>query len=283
MIQKIKTFFSELHWFKSSQDKPSTLSKWQVSWSLFLAEKVHFYGSLNQTEKTIFHQRVLLFLSTTRIESGHFQVTDEDRLLVASSAIIPVWKFEKWHYFNLEAVFLMPATFNEKFECGKSDSLISGMVGTGVMLGKMVLSKPDLHLGFANNRDKQNVGIHEFVHLIDMADGECDGFPEALKEHAYSIHWFELVEHKIKQINDRNSNIRDYGATSRTEFFAVATEYFFERPGMMQRKHPKLYAMLSEFYKQNVESLTYETEPMKNSVCSCGSGKKYKRCCMPLT
>jgi len=56
------------------------------------------------------------------------------------------------------------------------------MVGNGPLHGKMALSKPHLHLGFKNSRDKHNVGIHEFVHLIDMADGNCDGFPERLSK-----------------------------------------------------------------------------------------------------
>ena len=52
------------------------------------------------------------------------------------------------------------------------------MFGAGSMAGKLVLSKPRLHLGFKNARDKYTVGIYEFVHFIDMADGYCDDFPE---------------------------------------------------------------------------------------------------------
>lgn len=277
MLNRIITFLSNLFGVNQELD----LEKWQANWSAFLGNTVHFYDGLNEADKEIFHHRVLLFLSTTKIESGYFEVTDEDRLLVAASAIIPVWKFEGWHYFNLQGVYLLPATFNERFECGRPDSLISGMVGTGAMAGKMALSKPELYLGFQNSRDKQNVGIHEFVHLIDMADGECDGYPERLKEHAYAIHWFELAEAKITEIHARKSNIRHYGATNRAEFFAVATEYFFERPAMLESKHPKLYRALSEFYQQDVISLSRELKPMKNALCSCGSGKKYKRCCLP--
>ena len=276
MLKRIHSFFSDFLGKKQKVD----LANWEPAWSGFLEEHVHFYTGLDDEEKTVFHKRALLFLSTTNIESGYFDVSDEDRLLVAASAIIPVWKFEGWHYFNLEGVYLLPATFNADFVCGQPDSLFSGMVGSGPMSGKMALSKPELYLGFTNSRDKQNVGIHEFVHLIDMADGECDGFPERLKEHAYSIHWFELVESKISEINQRNSNIRPYGATNRAEFFSVATEYFFERPEMLERKHPKLFSALSEFYQQSVSELSGELMPAKNAPCVCGSGKKFKRCCL---
>lgn len=262
-------------------NEPPEAVQWQQPWSNFLNEKVAFYRVLSDEDKTLFHHRVILFLQTTTVEAGQFEVMDEDRLLVAASAIIPVWGFPKWHYFNLSGVFLLPAAFNEKFECGTPDSTITGMVGTGPMAGKMALSKPALHLGFENSRDKQNVGIHEFVHLVDMADGECDGYPERLKEFAFSIPWFELVEHKTREIYNKKSNIRDYGATNRAEFFAVASEYFFERPKMLQNKHPQLFASLSEFYQQDVMSIAGDIKPRKKAPCPCGSGKRYKHCCMP--
>ncbi|BCE00367.1 hypothetical protein TYM08_P0430 [Marinicellulosiphila megalodicopiae] len=155
------------------------------------------------------------------------------------------------------------------------------MVGTGVMSGKLVLSKPHLHLGFKNNKDKHNVGIHEFVHLVDMADGQCDGFPERLKEFSYSIPWFDLVYTKIMEIDDGKSNIRDYGATNRAEFFAVASEYFFEQPKMLQQKHPELFEALTQIYQQDVSHINSDTVVARNAACPCGSKKKYKRCCLP--
>lgn len=277
MISVIKKLLGK---FFSPKPKASDVV-WQQRWSDILQKKVAFYRVLNDRDKALFHQRVLLFLETTAIEAGQFEITEEDALLVAASAIIPVWGFPNWHYFNLKAVYLLPSSFNAQFECGKPDSNISGMVGTGPFTGKMALSRPHLYEGFENSRDKQNVGIHEFVHLVDMADGDCDGFPERLKEFQFSIPWFDLVEKKIEEIDSNKSNIRDYGATNRAEFLAVASEYFFERPRMLQEKHPKLYAALTEFYKQDVMAIAEDVRVRKNSPCPCGSGKKYKRCCVP--
>lgn len=255
--------------------------QWQANWSAYLNDNVAFYRTLKKEDKSLFEERARLFLETTEVESGQFEVTDEDRLLVAASAVIPVWGFPDWHYFNIQKVFLLPASFNEQFECGQPDSVITGMVGTGPMAGKLALSQPALHLGFSNTKDKQNVGIHEFVHLVDMADGDCDGFPERLKKYAYSIPWFELVECKITGIENNESNIRDYGATNKAEFLAVASEYFFERPKMMKKKHPKLYQALSDFYQQDVMRIAEDIKPKRRGPCPCGSGKKYKNCCLP--
>jgi Mlc titration factor MtfA (ptsG expression regulator) len=264
-----------------SKKFPEKAIQWQPSWGQFLIDTVDFYRSLNRDDQHLFNQRIVLFLGTTTIDASQGEVTDFDRLLVASSAIIPVWSFPEWHYFNLKAVHLLPASFNEKFQCGQSDSQITGMVGTGPMAGKMALSKPALYQGFTNSRDKQNVGIHEFVHLIDMSDGECDGYPERLKACSFSIPWFELVGRKINDIENKKSNIRQYGSTNRSEFFAVASEYFFERPRMLEKKHPKLYSSLSKFYRQDVKSIAKDIKPRKKSLCPCGSKKRYKHCCLP--
>lgn len=260
----------------------AALLVWQQEWSDYLEYHVTFYRALSAEDRQRFQQRVLLFWQTTRIEgSVDLEISDGDRLLVAASAIIPVWGFPAWHYFNLAAVFLLPAAFNAQFQCGQADSVYTGMVGSGPMLGKMALSLPALHQGFDNDRDKQNVGIHEFVHLIDMADGRCDGFPERLKDYAFSIPWLEFVSHKISDIDHHRSNIPDYGATNAAEFFAVASEYFFERPGMLKRKHPELYEALQTLYQQDVLAIEKAIKPYKHSPCPCGSGKIYKHCCMP--
>ena len=84
------------------------------------------------------------------------------------------------------------------------------------------------------------------------------------------------------------SDIDAYGLTNEAEFLAVTTEYFFERPGVMQRKHPELYAMLAQVFHQNPASRAADlarqiTRPGnfgRNSRCPCGSGLKYKKCCL---
>ncbi len=278
------TFFKKIFQSFSGIFSPTKIQydyTWQAAWSDTLQSNVNFYRGLSVEDKLTFEQRCLLFINTTRIEAGAFEVTDKDRLLVAASAVIPVWAFPDWHYFNLQAVFLLPGAFNERFECGQPDSNITGMVGTGPMAGKMALSRPNLHYGFENDRDKRNVGIHEFVHLVDMQDGQCDGLPERLHQFQYTQPWLDFIEHKIAEIEDGKSNIRQYGATNRQEFLAVVSEYFFERPAMLQKKHPKLFAALSRFYQLNVLEIVKDTKVRSKSPCPCGSGKRYKHCCMP--
>ena len=91
----------------------SELPAWQAEWSDYLLAHVDFYRHLSAEQRREFERRCLLFLATTAVEGGvDVDVTDADRLLVAASAVIPVWGFPDWHYFNVRAVFLLPAAFN---------------------------------------------------------------------------------------------------------------------------------------------------------------------------
>jgi Mlc titration factor MtfA (ptsG expression regulator) len=101
--------------------------------------------------------------------------------------------------------------------------------------------------------DKNNTAIHEFVHLLDKTDGATDGVPEILLQHQYVLPWVEMIRRNIDSILKNKSDINPYAATNQAEFFAVVSEYFFERPDLLQSKHPDLYTMLSGiFSKKNI-------------------------------
>jgi len=247
----------------------------------FLEKTVGFYRSLSQSERLHFENCCLLFLQVTDVVGHQLEVNRQDELLVAAGSVILAWGFEQWHYVNVETVILVPQAFNEQSQFGQADSVIQGLVGNQHLSGKMIISRPALHAGFSNDNDKRNVILHEFAHLLDMADGDVDGLPEQLVSLSFSLPWFEFIRMKIKQINQGKSNIRRYGATNNAEFFAVATEYFFERPAMMRNKHPQLYQALTEFYQQDRADIKKAVQIRKKEPCPCGSGKRYKRCCMP--
>ncbi len=252
------------------------------SWRKILFENISFYNVLDQESKKLFEFKIQEFLLNCRITGIKTQVTDTDRILVASSAVIPIFRFPEWKYLNLQEVLLYPNSFDENFDTSKGNTIL-GMVGTGYMEGKMILSKPALIHGFRNETDKKNTAIHEFVHLIDKADGTIDGIPELLLEKQYSIPWIDLMMKKIDEIYDNKSDINPYGATSKTEFFPVISEYFFERPELLQKKHPELYKYLDMIFKTRISLNAKDRKKMKigrNSPCPCGSGKKFKHCCL---
>lgn len=215
-----------------------------------LEANVEFYEKLSESEKPQFLERVKTFLNHVYIEGVDVKITNLDKLLVAASAIIPVFRFPDWYYFNISGVLLYPDTFSEKldFDAKNKERIVLGMVGNGRLEKHMILSVKSLREGFSKSPHKTNTGIHEFVHLIDGSDGSIDGVPERLVQHQYSIPWLKTVHAEMQKIDKNKSDIRAYGGVSESEFFAVASEYFFEEPEKMEEKHPDLYRMLKECF-----------------------------------
>ena len=257
-------------------------SPFPKNWRIVIAKDVAYYNTLTIDEKNRFEYKIQEFLLNCRITGINTNVEIEDKLLVAASAVIPIFEFRNWRYTNLFEVLLYPGMFNDKFETEGPDRRIMGMVGTGYMEGKMVLSKQALHHGFKNESDKKNTAIHEFVHLIDKSDGTVDGIPAILLEKQYVIPWLDLINRKIEEIYENKSDINPYGGTNKQEFFAVISEYFFERPKLLAQKHPQLYKLLEEIFDQDMKSRDLNKNILsigRNSPCPCGSGKKFKSCC----
>lgn len=258
-------------------------------WRNILNTHIHFYVNLKKEEKRKFEQRIQIFIAEKRITGIKTEVDDTVRVLVAASAIIPIFAFDEWEYDNLGEVLIYPGSFNQNFEQKGKDRAIAGMVGSGAMNGIMILSKPALINGFLKTKDSYNVGIHEFVHLIDAQDGAFDGIP-ALMTKPYVIPWLNLMHEEISKIHKGDSRLRDYGGTNKVEFFAVSSEYFFEHPEDMEKHHPELYKMLEHVFQQDMtERISIGLKSMlgytgkkigRNAACPCGSGKKYKHCCL---
>jgi Mlc titration factor MtfA (ptsG expression regulator) len=253
-----------------------------MDWRIILNQDVSFYNSLSEEEKNRFEYKVQEFLLNCRITGIETSIDSTDKVLVASSAVIPIFEFNDWKYSNIHEVLLYPSMFNEDFDTKGSDRGILGMVGSGYMEGKMILSQPALKHGFKNESDKKNTAIHEFVHLIDKTDGSIDGIPSLLLEKQYSIPWIDLINKKIDEIYDGESDINPYGGTNRAEFFSVVSEYFFERPKLLAKNHPDLYNLLKRVFKQDMSSRSLSKNKVKigrNSPCPCNSGNKFKKCC----
>jgi len=229
-------------------------------WRVLLTNKVAFYRQLDTPEQARFEESVRDFLASVRISGIGTELDDTDRLLVAASAVIPLFGFPGWRYRKLNEVLLYEGPFNKDFKTqGAEERNILGMVGGSSMTGTMILSKPALHQGFAREGSAQNVGIHEFVHLLDRADGATDGIPEALLQEPNIIPWVQLMHREISAIREGESPINPYGSTNEAEFFSVVSEFFFQKPKALKKYHPELYAMLERIFKQDVDEVKIET------------------------
>jgi len=217
-----------------------------------LQEHVAYYQKLSQEDQQTFVAKAKDFLERTHIEGIGIEVEDIDKTLIAASAVIPIFGFKEWKYYNLTNVIMYPDTFDETYQYEGDRRNILGMVGSGHMNGQMILSRRALRDGFSASADKQNTAIHEFVHLLDKSDGAVDGIPQNLLEHSYTLPWIQLVHKEIARIEHGKSDINPYAAMNTGEFLAVASEYFFEKPSELAKKHPQLYEILSKVFNQDL-------------------------------
>jgi Mlc titration factor MtfA (ptsG expression regulator) len=259
-------------------------------WEAVLQRDVVFYRALNDSGRTRFRRELQVFLGEKRITGIKTDLDTTTRVLAGASAIIPIFGFPDWEWDQISEVLVYPGRFGMDFQLDDEASQNTlGVVGTGVLNRVMILSKPDLVQGFRNPADKRNVGLHEFAHLVDKSDGTIDGVPQVGMDRGTVGPWIELMRRKMAEIEKGNSDLHPYALTNEAEFFAVATEYLFERPGLMRQKHPELFAALQGIFKQNlggrlgVWSRERRRGPLqfgRNSPCPCGSGKKFKKCCL---
>ena len=236
-------------YFYSSQKKKVITYKLPTNAATFLDDKVAFYRALTDGDKSTFLERVRDFLATTSVRGVGTDIDDEDRVLVAAGAIIPIFAFSGWRYNNISEVLIYPGAFTRDFRTKGADRDVAGMVGDGIMHRRMILSLQAVRQSFNSENDGRNTVIHEFVHLIDKADGSVDGIPEYLLANPAIIPWVDMIRDTIGEMRTRDvADIDRYGATNDAEFFAVIAEYFFERPDKLQANHPELYEMLEKIF-----------------------------------
>ncbi len=274
-------------------------------WRALLAGHVAFYAGLPEAEKGRFEQAMQLFLARTRLTGIHTEVDDLVRVLVAAAAVIPVFGFPGWEYPTLHEVLIVPDAWQLET---RPDQEVQALPGT--LLGSvqgfqtsqyMRLSRAALVQGFANADDRHNVGVHEFAHLVDEADGQIDGVPTAVLPPALRGAWAEVLHRELAAVRaGRAPDIDPYAGTNEAEFFAVVNEYFFERPEKLQEHHPALFELLAQALHQHPEQTLHAPAGApgprqwlrqlgtkkrvlgRNSPCPCGSGKKYKDCHLAL-
>src|SRR5680860_1373182 len=139
-------------WFR----KERTLGSLKGNWRTILNQKVSFYADLAPTEKPRFEQEVLYFFDNVTITGVEIEIDDTDRLLVAASAVIPLFGFPELRYRNINEVLLYKGNFNADNQTEGKGLNTLGKVGSGDMNRLMILSLPALHSGFEIENSTSN-------------------------------------------------------------------------------------------------------------------------------
>ncbi len=226
-----------------------------------IAERVPITRTLTSDEWDRLLDLVRQFLNDKRFEgSGGLEITEEMKGVVAAQACLLILNLDAGCYPGVRVVLLYPGTFVPK-ATEFDHRLYTGPIPHPVPLlgqhvrGVVVLSWESVAHGAAQVGGGENVVLHEFAHELDIENGDVDGIP-LLEAPSSTRVWARVLQQRFEELGrtvleGEPDVLNAYGATNRAEFFAVATEAFFEKPQELQGRYPDLYEELRGFYRQD--------------------------------
>jgi MtfA peptidase len=215
--------------------------------------------SSEDQQELLAHARVLL-------EEKHFEgaagllMRDEVRVTIAAQAALLLLHRDTDYFPRLTSVIVYPSVYvardEKRAEGGiwsEGDEHLAGH--TQRNLRALVLAWDEVKAGAADPEDGHNLVLHEFAHQLDFEDGSTDGTP-LLESGTQARSWAQVFGEELEALRraadaGEVTLLDPYGAEDRAEFFAVATETFFERAAELKQRHPKLYEELRRFYRQD--------------------------------
>ena len=178
-------------------------------------------------------------------------------LICAQAGLLLIRLKQHGLYRKLQSILVYPSAFQDsgrrRFGLQEEED-DSTMLGESWSTGSVVLSWESILAGARNADDGMNVVIHEFAHQLDQVDGAADGVPILQQRSAYRrwakvfLRNYDELVGEVESGKGRRSLIDPYGATNPAEFFAVASETFYEEARQLKMKQPDLYNELEEFY-----------------------------------
>ncbi|HEX6573553.1 MAG TPA: M90 family metallopeptidase [Gemmatimonadaceae bacterium] len=237
-------------------------------WVAILQRNFPLFNRMSAEDKRELLGHVSVFLDEKYFEgAGGLDMNDEIRVTIAAQACLLLMHRETDYYPNLTTVIVYPTGYTAQetrylgaglWEEGPEDRIGH----TAHNLRALVIAWDAVLYGARDPADGHNVVFHEFAHQLDFENRSADGIPD-LNTRADYHSWSTIMSQEFARLRESipyqyDGLIDIYGAQNPTEFFAVATETFFERPRALKQKHPELYTVLSNFFRQ--EPVTYSAE-----------------------
>lgn len=233
-------------------------------WHEALLRNMPYYRALSPQDQTEIQGHIQVLLEEKNFEGcGGLVLTDEIKMLICAHAALLLLHRDTDYYPNLVTILVYPSAFIvETTVHGPGTLELAGeevRLGEAWQRGVVILAWDSVRRDFPDNRDAPargyNVPLHEFAHQLDLENGAADGLPY-LDEPHLRARWPGVFDAEFRRLTndlDRNrpSLIDEYGEKDPAEFFAVVTELFFERPAALKRRHPDLYDVLQEYYRQD--------------------------------
>jgi Mlc titration factor MtfA (ptsG expression regulator) len=237
------------------------------AWQAILARNVAHHARLNDEERQRLHELTQVFVAEKHWEGcGGLELTDEMRVTIAAQACLMVLELPHRMYRNVESILVYPSTVRRPESpqgvfVHSRDLVAQGpvaLLGEAHHGGPVILAWDRVLRDATRPEDGHNLVYHEFAHKLDMLDGSADGTPP-LQTREQLSHWARACEKaflalKVDTARGADTLLDSYGATNEAEFFAVATEHFFDRPRSLKAHLPELYQVLADFYRQDPAS-----------------------------
>lgn len=227
------------------------------AWLSIITSNLAIYGDLTSDQQKELQGYVQVFLKEKQfIGCIGLQITEEIKVTIAAIACLLLFSDRKTYFPNLRSILVYPHAYivNEKV----MDSYVVeerrvARLGESWTKDQLILSWEQVQQDIRNWEDGHNVVLHEFAHQLDQEDGQAEGVPILPRAMDYAV-WSKVMSAEYLQLCDRvesgKKTVMDsYGATNPAEFFAVATETFFEKSNQLNQKHPSLYELLQRYYR----------------------------------
>ena len=236
--------------------------RWQSfpqEWQRILSQRVPYFQQLPTELQRQLQQHIQVFIAEKPlIGCAGLVVNDEMRVTIAAQACLLLLNNSQAACFEgLRQVLLYPGAFVVERPHTDGAGVLRdqrlALAGESWSQGQVILSWEDVVAGAADVGDGRNVVIHEFAHQLDQESGPANGAPRLPDRRLYRT-WSAVFSEEFRRLQVQvqaqlPTLLGDYAATSPAEFFAVASEVFFEQPHQRLAEHPALYAQLRGFYR----------------------------------
>ena len=251
--------------FKKWRRRRLMSEPWPSEWLGIVERNVPYYRLLVPQQQRELHGLIRIFLAEKPFEGcGGLELDDEIRVTIAAQGCILILGRDTGIYPKLRSVLVYPQAYVANVTARQPDGTVvegrQGRLGESWMQGYVVLSWEDVLLAASGVHDGRNVVFHEFAHQLDNESGAPEGVPLLSAGSMYAA-WSRVFGAEYRALcdsveRDEPTLLDAYGAISPAEFFAVATEFFFERPVELKARHPELYEQLKLFYRHDPAVLT---------------------------
>jgi hypothetical protein len=243
-------------WRREARQRRERAAPFPPEWIAVLERNFTLYSHLPDKLRAQLHGLINIFMAEKTFEGcAGLEVTDEMKVTIAAQACVLLLNRATEVYPGLHTILVYPHPYvaeSPRLFAGQVIHEPSARAGESWTRGEVVLAWDHVEHGARTMNDGHNVVMHEFAHQLDQEDGHADGAPRLPKGQSYRA-WARVLgadyELLRKEVRNHVEDVMDaYGATNPAEFFAVATETFFERPRQLQRKHAALYDALRSYY-----------------------------------